>query len=101
MQGAAPVVVLSHELAEDISGGRGAAAMVGRDVRRATVGLAAAFGITALVRQRAAAMAISPAFSWSTLAVVGSAALTVGLAFGMYPALRAARPSPIDAIRHE
>jgi putative ABC transport system permease protein len=41
------------------------------------------------------------AFTWSTVLVCAIAALTVGLVFGLYPALRASRLSPIDAIRHE
>lgn len=66
----------------------------------AAVGLAGAFGVTALMRSQTR-MEVYAAFSWQTLAVAALAALAVGLAFGTYPARRAARLSPIDAIRHE
>ncbi len=66
----------------------------------ATVGLAAAFAVTAVMRARTDAL-VYAAFTWTTVLVAAGAAVTVGLAFGMYPALRAARLSPIDAIRHE
>jgi len=66
----------------------------------AAVGLAGAFGITALIREKSAAR-VYAAFSWETVAVCAAAALVLGLTFGIYPALRASRLSPIDAIRHE
>jgi putative ABC transport system permease protein len=66
----------------------------------AAVGFAGAFGVTAVMRARSHAT-IYAAFSWSTLLVAAAAAALVGIAFGMYPALRASRLTPIDAIRHE
>jgi putative ABC transport system permease protein len=64
------------------------------------LGLGGAFGVTAIMRARADAP-VYAAFSWGTVAVAVLAAVTVGVVFGIYPALRAARLSPIDAIRHE
>jgi len=64
------------------------------------VGLAGAYGVTAVMRARTEAI-VYAAFTWGTVVVAAGAAITVGVAFGMYPALRAARLSPIDAIRHE
>lgn len=64
------------------------------------LGVAAAYGITAVVRAQTEAK-LYAAFSAQSLLVVVLAALFVGVAFGIYPALRASRLSPIDAIRHE
>jgi putative ABC transport system permease protein len=66
----------------------------------AALGLGGAFGATALIRANTEAE-IHAAFTWGTLVVSVIAALVVGMVFGMYPALRASRLSPIDAIRHE
>ncbi len=66
----------------------------------AALGLAGAFGVTAFMRHQTRAD-IYAAFTWPTVLVCAVAALTVGLVFGLYPALRASRLSPIDAIRHE
>lgn len=53
----------------------------------AVLGFAGAFGLTALMRAE-------------TNATV-AAALAVGFAFGSNPTVRAARLSPVDAIRYE
>ena len=61
---------------------------------------AAAFAITAIMRH----VANAPVRAWlsaSTVVTAIGASVAIGLIFGLYPALRAARLSPIDAIHHE
>ena len=65
------------------------------------LGLSASFGITAVMRAQVPGMAIQASVSWSTIAVAVLSAAFVGLVFGTYPARRAGRLDPIDAIRHE
>ena len=65
------------------------------------IGIGGAYGITAGIRKFSQAPFLTASVSWSTLAVAAIAAIVIGLTFGTYPARRAARLSPIDAIRHE
>jgi putative ABC transport system permease protein len=64
------------------------------------LGLGGAFAITGTIRRFTDARMYA-GFSWGTVLVAAVAAVLVGVVFGTYPARRAARLSPIDAIRHE
>ena len=65
------------------------------------VGFAAAFAVAGLVRWRAPGVAMYAAITPATIGTSILSAVTIGLTFGTFPALRASRLSPIDAIRHE
>ncbi len=86
--------VLAQFLAESV-----AIAVAGSGVG-AALGVGAAFATSAVAR-RALGQALEASFSWGTVGVAVGCATAVGLAFGTYPALRAARLSPMDAIRQE
>ena len=63
-------------------------------------GFATAVGATAIMRHIAESP-VRAGFSLSTFLVTASAAILVGLVFGTYPALRAARMSPVEAMHVE
>jgi putative ABC transport system permease protein len=92
--GARHVDILRQFLAESVSI-TGAGATVGT-----LLGLGIAFLAAAIMRWRTQAP-VHAAVTAGTILFAATASITVGLAFGLYPALRAARLSPIDAIRHE
>ena len=62
----------------------------------AVVGFSGAVGITAIIRWRTSTPMYA-AFTWQTFVVSMGTAIAIGLIFGTYPALKAARLSPVDA----
>jgi ABC-type antimicrobial peptide transport system permease subunit len=64
------------------------------------LGFSASSGITAFIRWRTSSP-LYAAFTWQTFVVSLGTAIAVGLIFGVYPALKAAGLSPVDAMRYE
>ena len=62
------------------------------------LGIAAAFGICSIISQ-SMEMAISPGISPGTILIATAFACAVGVFFGIYPAKKAAKLSPIEALR--
>lgn len=68
------------------------------------VGIVLGYGVgaaVAAVMRRLAEAPVHIVLTWTTPTLALAAAALVGLVFGLYPASRAARLSPVDAMRHE
>ncbi len=64
------------------------------------LGLSIAFLTAAIMRAQTKAP-VEAAITPTTILVAAGLSVAIGIGFGLYPALRASRLSPIDAIRHE
>jgi len=68
------------------------------------IGLVLGIAITAAAVPIVASLTKVPfyaIYTWNTLIVTGTLALVLGIVFGTYPAMRAARLDPVEAIRRE
>ena len=65
---------------------------IGGGISGYIIGYLLAFGISTF-------LPFSPLFSWEIAAVAASVSLVIGTLFGLYPAIRASRKDPIDALR--
>lgn len=65
-----------------------------------TIGILATMGIVPIIKA-VAEIPFQAAYTWNTLFVIATVAIIVGIVFGTYPAMRAARLDPVDAIRRE
>jgi putative ABC transport system permease protein len=88
--GAKPSAILTQFLVEAI-----VLCMVG-----GLIGIGLAYGIAGLISKSAPLMEDTQIPAWAILLSFGFAA-GVGVIFGMFPAIKAARLNPIDALRHE
>jgi putative ABC transport system permease protein len=64
------------------------------------LGLGIAFLAAAIMRAQTHAT-VHAAITPGTILVAAGLSVAIGIGFGLYPALRASRLSPIEAIRHE
>lgn len=92
--GARPRDILVQFLAESVAIA-GLGSLVG-----VLLGMGGAFLVAAGIRWTTDAP-LQAAFTWPSVVSAAAAALVVGLVFGTYPARRAARLSPIEALRYE
>ena len=66
-----------------------------------TMGFLGALTVAAIIRHLVPGAHLQAAFTSGTILTAVLSAALIGLVFGTFPALRASRLSPIDAIRHE
>jgi putative ABC transport system permease protein len=65
------------------------------------LGIVLGWGITVVVHQIPAAANIPIAITAGTVAIAVGVSVAIGIVFGLYPAMRAARLHPIQALRYE
>ncbi len=65
------------------------------------LGIILGWSITEVVRQVAAGSGLLPIITIATVIVAVGVSISIGVVFGLYPAMRAARLHPIQALRYE